>query len=147
MLDRAHFDPGHVTAGAFVTCRGHLLLIRHARLGRWLQPGGHVEPADAGVAAAARRELREEAALDLTGGRLLDLDVHPIPADPRRGEPPHAHFDVRFHFAFDGDPAAARAGDDAAAVRWVPLAGAVVRAGDPSVARAARKLRDSGAAG
>ena len=141
-FDRDRFDPGHFTASAFVLSPdgGSLLLIRHAKLGRWLQPGGHVDPADSSPFAAAGRELREEAGVSDAGGdgRLFDLDVHPIPADPRKGEPPHEHFDLRFLLRSRSSDL--KAGDDALAARWVPLATAAATAGDASVRRAAQRI-------
>ena len=40
-------DPIHVTGSAIVVTpdRTHVLLHRHKRLGIWVQPGGHIEPA------------------------------------------------------------------------------------------------------
>ena len=89
--------PSHVTASALVldAARGRVLLVHHAKMGLWVQPGGHVEPADASVADAALREAREETgvdALQLLGG-ALDLDVHQAPCKPP-GE--GDHLDVLF---------------------------------------------------
>lgn len=98
-LSRASFVPGHITASCYIVdpCAHRVLLHHHRRLGKWLQMGGHVEPGEAAVEAALR-EGREESGLhDLTllaGGGVFDLDVHDIPAG--RGEPEHAHFDVRY---------------------------------------------------
>ena len=73
---RAHFVPGHLTASAFVTNGEGVLLIHHDRLGRWLQPGGHVEPEDADLHAAALREITEETTLtSLEPLGLLDVDL------------------------------------------------------------------------
>ena len=57
---RARFDPGHFTASAFVLApdRRAILEVHHAKLGRWLQPGGHVESADDSLVSAAHREVR-----------------------------------------------------------------------------------------
>ncbi|HXG57400.1 MAG TPA: NUDIX domain-containing protein [Thermoanaerobaculia bacterium] len=95
-FSRSQYDPGHVTASCFVIdSAGRLLLHHHRRLGRWLQMGGHLE-ADESPAGAALREAEEESGLhdlELLGG-VFDVDVHSIPAG--KGEPDHAHFDVRF---------------------------------------------------
>ena len=93
---RDHFAPGHFTAGCFIVDGGgRLLLHHHRRLNRWLQMGGHIE-GDEWPEAAALREGAEESGLpDLAlGCDILDLDVHAIPAG--KGEPGHAHFDVRY---------------------------------------------------
>ena len=98
---RDTFAPGHYTASAFVLSPDgrDLLLIEHAKLARWLQPGGHVDPDDADLVAAARREGAEETGLhdlELLQPAPFDLDVHVIPA--RKADPEHRHFDVRYLF-------------------------------------------------
>jgi 8-oxo-dGTP pyrophosphatase MutT (NUDIX family) len=138
---RDHYAPGHFTASAFVLSPAGdaLLLILHAKLGRWLQPGGHVDPADADLLSAARREVTEEtglAALVASGSGICDLDIHLIPARP--AEPSHEHFDVRF--LFRAREAGATAASDARAVRWVPLTQVAAIESDASVVRAVRKI-------
>ena len=61
LYDRKNFV-GHLTAGALIVSRqtGCVLLLKHKQLGKWLQPGGHVEASDASVLDAAFREAREE---------------------------------------------------------------------------------------
>jgi 8-oxo-dGTP pyrophosphatase MutT (NUDIX family) len=100
-FDRVNYDPGHVTASAAVLSpdRQHVLLVYHERLGRWLQPGGHIEQGDATVQDAARREVQEETGIQLDDAlpsSLVTVDVHAIPS--ARGEPMHMHFDLMFHF-------------------------------------------------
>ncbi len=84
--------PVHVTASALVLGPRGTVLHVHRRLGRWLQPGGHVSPGEA-PAQAALREAVEETGLPLShpagGPRLLHLDVHPGPDD-------HLHLDLRY---------------------------------------------------
>lgn len=138
---RDHYVPGHFTASAFIVSpdRTALLLIYHAKLHRWLQPGGHVDPADADVLAAARREMSEEVGLSnlqLVGGRIFDVDVHVIPA--RATEPAHEHFDVRY--LFEAEVTVVHAATDAVDARWVPLVELAAIATDESVTRASRKL-------
>lgn len=85
-------DPTHVTASAIVTDGARVVLHRHKRLGRWMQPGGHVDPGER-PAAAALRETREETGLQARhpdrGPTLLHVDVH----EGGRG---HLHLDLRF---------------------------------------------------
>lgn len=88
---------GHFTASAFVVSADGLrtLLTHHARLGCWLQPGGHLEGGEA-PATAALREATEETGLTnlVIETPIFDLDRHWIPA--RLAEPGHWHYDVRF---------------------------------------------------
>ena len=126
---RAHF-----TASAFVVDASgeRTCLVAHAKLGRLLQPGGHVEEVDATFEDAALREAREETGLELafhpSAPRPFDLDVHEIPE--LSGEPSHFHLDVRYLLVGAGDPCAGAA--------WYPLEHAD---DEGSVARLARKAR------
>jgi len=144
-MARDHFVPGHFTASAFVLSpdSSALLLIFHGKLHRWLQPGGHIDAADADILCAARREIHEEvglAALDLAVPDIFDLDIHDIP--PLKGDPAHQHFDVRF--LFRAPDLHFSAGSDAKAARWVPLHEIDEASSDRSVMRAVEKLQGGG---
>ncbi len=117
-FSRSTFDPGHVTASGVVLTPdlGRVLLIFHRRLRRWLQPGGHVEPDDPDLVAAARREILEETGVRLDARVppvMVGVDLHQIPARP--DEPPHLHHDVVFRFIAEGDRVAPEWGRE---VRW-----------------------------
>jgi 8-oxo-dGTP pyrophosphatase MutT (NUDIX family) len=140
-FSRAQLSPGHFTASAFVLCpeRRRLLLIRHPKLGRWLQPGGHIEATDASCLCAARREVWEETGvgdLGLLEPGIFDLDVHAIPGTPREG--PHAHFDVRYAFLAPSDRLVVS--DEVKAARWVELGAVAALNPEESIARCVRAL-------
>lgn len=107
---------GHVTASALVIDpeRGRVLLTLHRKLRMWLQMGGHCEPGDATVAAAALREATEEsgmAGLTLLPGGPVRLDRHPIPS------PCHWHYDVQYA-ALAPSGAVEAISDESLDLRW-----------------------------
>ncbi len=52
------------TASVFIVQDGKVLLHMHKKLGKWLQPGGHIE-LDEDPNQAALREVKEETGLDV----------------------------------------------------------------------------------
>lgn len=129
-LDDQRTLPGHVTTSAIVLdpAGEQVLLVFHRTLRRWLQPGGHWEPAP-GFAASALREAMEETGVGplplhpLHGGDEIpvDIDTHSIPANSRRNEPAHVHFDLRFAFVAAADTVLTGQPDEVAAVAWRPF--------------------------
>ena len=131
---------GHFTASALVVDPPleHVCLVEHKKLGRWLQPGGHIDPGDESVLAAAMREVVEETSLVTQPPRdgLLDVDVHEYPA--RDGRRAHLHLDCRFLLVAE-DAGSLRISEESSDVRWFTLAEAAAH-GDDGIRRMIGKL-------
>ncbi len=91
-------NPDHLTASALIFSANHqrVLLTLHRVMKRWLQTGGHCEPEDESVSAAALREGLEESGIE---GLVIDpvpvlLSHHEVPScGPIR---PSHHLDVQY---------------------------------------------------
>lgn len=113
--------PGHITGSAivieeasstkFITSNSEssarILMIWHPFLKKWLQPGGHVEQGETPL-DAAKRELTEETGLTShihpwheKHIMPFDIDIHSIPANEKRGELTHFHYDFRYLLCAD----------------------------------------------
>ncbi len=133
---------GHVTASAWVVddAREHALLLHHAKLNRWLQPGGHLDAGDATAAHGALREALEETGLPglaMPSPELFDVDVHAIAA--RRIEPAHLHYDLRYLII--SPERDARISGESLGAKWLPIDTIVAGGFESSITRMALKTK------
>lgn len=132
---------GHVTGSAWVVNSdgSKAVLLHHAKLGIWVQPGGHCD-GEADVAQVALREAREETGLEvsLVDTDVFDVDVHRIPE--YWNTPEHFHFDVRFLLQAD-ESVAPILNEESREVRWVSLDEAAALNSTPSIGRMIAKTR------
>ena len=139
-FERDCWDDGHITASAAVLDPdvSALLLTLHAKLGKWLQLGGHAD-GDADPLAVALREASEESGLAVRPllADAIDVDIHAIPA--RGAEPAHFHYDVRFLLIAELAPLTVTS--ESHALQWVPLAKIESVSREASLLRLAAKCR------
>ncbi|KKK06708.1 NUDIX hydrolase [Micromonospora sp. HK10] len=142
-LSRAH-RPGHVTASALVldATGERVLLCLHGRFHQWVQLGGHCEPGDPTLVAAALREATEESGIAglVIDPEPIDVDIHPVSCQGGS-----LHYDVRFA-VFAPAGAAERVSAESAALGWFPpdrlpepLADGTVQLIAPALATLARR--------
>ncbi len=144
--------PGHLTGSAAVVdpVSRRLLLLFHAKVRRWLQPGGHAD-GDGNLAAVALREATEETGVAglAVVTPAVDLDVH-LFHNSAGTEPDHLHLDVR-HLVVAPAGAEPAGNHESHGLAWVArdelhrydVDAGTVRLADAALARAgpARALR------
>lgn len=132
-------DPVHVTGSAIVVGPRGVVLLKHRRLGLWLQPGGHVDPGETPWDGALR-EAREETGLDVSFAdmgddgvpRLVHVDVHP-------GGRGHTHLDLRY-LVFGGDADPSPPEGESQEIAWFDWPAAIERASDDRLTALLRHL-------
>jgi 8-oxo-dGTP pyrophosphatase MutT (NUDIX family) len=114
--------PGHITGSSWIIDQSnqHVLLTHHAKLNRWLQPGGHAD-GDENILDVAMKEAREEtglSSLSFLMPSIFDLDIHSIPE--RQGFPEHDHYDIRIVFRAHKDESF-RVSEESHDLAWVEI--------------------------
>lgn len=111
--------PAHLTASTLVVSadRERVMLHHHAKYGRWLQFGGHLEAGDQTLSAGALREAVEESGVEsvqLVAQAPVQLDRHAVRCGPLH---PAFHHDVRY-VAVAPDRAPVCVSAESLDVRW-----------------------------
>ena len=88
----------HMSASACLLNRDETkaLLLHHAKLNIWVQPGGHCD-GESDVLAVAIKEAQEESGIlgiAPLSQSIFDIDIHKIPT--HKEIPEHFHYDIRF---------------------------------------------------
>jgi 8-oxo-dGTP pyrophosphatase MutT (NUDIX family) len=114
--------PAHLTASALVVSddRRQVLLNLHRKARRWFHFGGHLEPTDQTLAAAALREATEESGLHglMVQAEPLHLSRHRVDFCDPHGRADH--LDVRF-LALLGADSTPVVSEESLDVRWWPV--------------------------
>lgn len=98
--------PAHITGSALLLNQSgdKILMNYHKSLNRWLSFGGHAD-GEEDIFNVAIRETMEESGLTSfkpISPSFIDLDIHEIPANDRKNEPAHFHYDVRYVMQMTG---------------------------------------------
>lgn len=122
-------DVIHVTGSAIVVGPRGVVLLRHRRLGLWLQPGGHIEAGETPWEAALR-EATEETGLPLRFSAVEDDGVPPlVHVDVHPGGRGHTHLDLRY-LVDSGDAEPDPPAGESQEIGWFAWPDAVERASD-----------------
>lgn len=137
---------GHFCGSAWIVDKEfkRIVLTHHAKLGMWIQLGGHADD-EPDLYQVALKEAKEESGLkNLEGlrdngeGNIVpfDFSIHEIPANKDVG--PHLHFDVTFVFVAEDDELVCS--DESIDVRWFSFEEAF-KISKPEMHYQLRKLR------
>ncbi|WP_405501195.1 NUDIX hydrolase [Streptomyces niveus] len=112
------FETIRYTADVVLIAAGHVLLIERGWdpfEGMWALPGGHVDPGETSLVAAAR-ELAEETGITLPVSALRQVGTFDAP-----GRDPRGRYVTVAYTATLPQAVNASAGDDATDATWWPL--------------------------
>lgn len=125
--------PGHITASSILINQAgdHILMNHHKSLNKWMNFGGHSD-GDEDSLSVAIRETMEEAgvtAFKALSADFVDIDIHSIPENSKKGEPAHYHYDVRYVMQMTGEQQAVIS-DESLNLKWMTWAEARALTGD-----------------
>lgn len=114
---------GHITASCFLLNYNETkaLLMHHAKLDIWVQPGGHCD-GDSGVLSVAIKEAQEESGIEnivALSNEIYDIDIHLIPAN--KNEMAHYHYDVRFLLKVGSEDCQVVQNQESKSLKWFDI--------------------------
>ena len=115
-----NLEEGHITGSAWLLNKdgSKALLLLHAKLDLWVQPGGHCD-GNPDVLQTSLKEAREESgihSIEPLSEEIYDLDIHLFPA--KNGQKEHFHYDVRFLLRVTTDETGV-VSSESKALRWI----------------------------
>jgi 8-oxo-dGTP pyrophosphatase MutT (NUDIX family) len=142
---RDHFEPGHITGSAILLNQtgDQILMNHHKSLNMWLNFGGHCD-GEEDVLAVAIRETMEESgitAIKPITSDIIDIDIHTIPANDKKNEPTHCHYDIRYIMQMTGKQDA-MISNESLALQWMTFDEAIAASpNDKTLERFINKTR------
>ncbi|MBK6263879.1 NUDIX hydrolase [Marivirga sp. S37H4] len=132
----------HFTASAWLIDKMHktILLLKHKKLNRWLQPGGHADGMH-DLELVAIKEVEEETNLTdlrIVSTGIFDIDIHTIPEYQSVKE--HEHYDVRYAF-FVANSEATKINNESKEFKWLGTEEIKVLTSNPSILRMVEKTQ------
>lgn len=125
--------PLHFTGSVFVVSERGVLLLRHLKIRKWMQPGGHIEDGETPL-QTAMRECFEE-----TGIKPVPVSASPIHLDVHGVSDAHRHLDIRYLMRAtpqDPNPPAGESQD----VKWVSSSEIDDYVSDPDLASTLKRV-------
>lgn len=128
---------GHITVSGLVIKDDSALLIFHPYIKDWFQPGGHIDDGEDPIDAVIREVYEETGVVCERIAKYadpIDIDLHEIAANPKKGEGLHLHIDLLFLLKAIEENKSPEGIEKA----WVP----VDQITSPRIKRALQKLQD-----
>ncbi len=132
----------HFTASAWLIDKinKRILLLKHSKLNKWLQAGGHADGIF-DLEQVAIKEVKEETNLQnltLISEGIFDIDIHKIPQ--RNTVKDHEHYDVRYAFMVN-DSEATKINSESKEFRWLSIDEIKLITSNPSILRMVYKTK------
>ncbi len=131
----------HVTVGGLlVRDAREVLVIEHLSYGITLQPGGHTEPYDTSLIAAAVREVTgvDPGSIQVPSLVPAYVEYGRVPARPHKGEPEHYHLNFGSAMTTENGDIGTLKASEITGATWLGLVEAEARIGS----RMARAVRE-----